>query len=974
MILLSVPMDRRRKLHLLVVKTMKTTTVLQLLMLAISWNNHPWFVASFAPMAVSPSSSDCRSRHLFHHQRQHGMILTVRRKGISSTTREKRQRLLLTGFHPVPSSPYTVITALATQQPQHAHPTTTSSSDAVTVDDVVVGDNIGSGSYGTVHFLKLSDRVIQTSLDNNNNNIFVGKRPWTEDELQERMKNNQDEKNSSRGSSSSSSINTMKKDVKERATRCLYYWQVERHCFNKLSPHPQLPPFYGVVNNEWMVFGFVGTEAKESIFPLPAPTLDDLMRLDVEHPTQLNNIASAFGVDTFEETMDRIIPSLLSVLKHVHHHQIVHRDVKPSNLLVHDSSLLLMDFGSAADLEPSVDRGVTGSSNGIMASLLQRQQQRVGLDTDLNGNRVAVSPIYAAPEIFINVHDAPTAFDIFSAALIICQLLFGYLEERVDAGFHQQLQDGANCDLNVWLNNELGTKLRPVGLDHALEYLGERPGLWTLLSDMLSLKPSDRPTAQQALRQWEDILLEKQNLQSGLGSDDESTLLTYSKPKCKDHPFFCMVLESLETCKIPSSSKPLHYVATFSRAGSLGLVLSEKDEDNNSHSNTNTINDKMWKEATKDALPGEVFIKEIIPGSQADELGIFEVGDRLSGIGELPFIDGGFEKAVEMLQDQPRRAKFVRLHFDRLSVRANKAISMVPTEQVEIQVADTGAWSAKGKRTAQEDAFFLHEIHDVKDRSVLVAGVMDGHGGTAAAQMVARELPSILSNELLVQNRQRPVTDAATEAWTIVCERYRSTCQSGECIADYDPREGVLMAETGSKGLIAGTTCTMFVLDETTSDLTVLNCGDSRSVVIGGDGSVRFATEDHKPQSEEKRIQNGIEMGLDYSLPQCRLSRWWIKVGDYEYSVARSLEGPFATSKGIISDPDVTTLSVQRGEILVSASDGLWDVMDSSEVAIDLHKMRTSERMTARDAARALCNMAIQKGSSDNVSATVVYL
>jgi serine/threonine protein phosphatase PrpC len=383
---------------------------------------------------------------------------------------------------------------------------------------------------------------------------------------------------------------------------------------------------------------------------------------------------------------------------------------------------------------------------------------------------------------------------------------------------------------------------------------------------------------------------------------------------------------------------------------------------------------RLWKEATKDALPGEVFVREIVPKSQADALGILEIGDRLSAIGELPFIDGGFEKAVEMLQDQPRRAKYVRLHFDRLSVRTNKAISMVPTEQVEITVADFGAWSALGKRQAQEDAFVLHEIHDAKDRSVLVAGVMDGHGGTAASKMVSQRLPALLTNQLVVQNRQRTVRNALEDAWTSVCESYQTICTDGECIADYDPREGILQAETGSKDLVAGTTCSMFALDETTSDLTVLNCGDSRSVVVDASGNVKYATEDHKPQTEEKRLQEGIEQGLDYSLPQCRLSRYWIKVGEYEYAVGRSLEGPFATSKGIVSDPDIISLSVASGEILVSASDGLWDVMDSDEVAIDLHKMRAQEKMTARDAARALCSMAIRKGSSDNVSAVVVFL
>jgi serine/threonine protein phosphatase PrpC len=382
----------------------------------------------------------------------------------------------------------------------------------------------------------------------------------------------------------------------------------------------------------------------------------------------------------------------------------------------------------------------------------------------------------------------------------------------------------------------------------------------------------------------------------------------------------------------------------------------------------------LWKEATKGASPGEVFVKEIVPKGQADELGIFEVGDRLSAIGEFPFLDGGFEKAVEMLQDQPRGSKNVRLHFDRMSVRANTVIAMTPTEKVNIEIVDYGAWSSKGRRTAQEDAFVLHEIHDAKDRSVLLAGVMDGHGGMAASKMVSETIPAHLSNQLVIQNRQRSVKEALGDSWEAVCNLYKNRCSLEECVAEYDPREGILMAETGSIDLTPGTTSSLFALDETTSELTVLNCGDSRSVIVGTDGKVRFATEDHKPQNEEERLRKGVEEGLDYSLPQCRLSKWWIKVGDYEYSVARSLEGPFATSKGIVSVPDVSSTSAQKGEILISATDGLWDVMDSSEVAIALNKMRRQERMSAKDASRALCAMAIRKGSSDNVSAVVIYL
>jgi serine/threonine protein kinase len=321
---------------------------------------------------------------------------------------------------------------------------------------------------------------------------------------------------------------------------------------------------------------------------------------------KLPNICQALSCDSHADALDRILVSLMTVLAHVHENKIVHRDVKPGNVLVHNGTLVLMDFGSAADLEP------------IKGDLLQR---RKGLE---DGQRVAVSPIYAAPEIFIDIHNHPSGFDIFSSALMVCQFIFSLLDERMDAGFHQQLEE-TDWDLNAWLSNELASDLRPQGLPLALEYLAARTGLWTLLQDMLAKDPSKRPSAKQALKRFQAILTEK-------GPPD-------------DGPFFEMVIESMESCEIfadevPAVSRPLHFVATFSRKQPLGLVLSERDDEYQS---------PVWKESTKEAEDGEVFVKELVVGGQAEEFGIFEVGDRLSGIGELAFRFGGFEKAVEMV-------------------------------------------------------------------------------------------------------------------------------------------------------------------------------------------------------------------------------------------------------------------------------------------------------------------------------------
>ncbi len=250
---------------------------------------------------------------------------------------------------------------------------------------------------------------------------------------------------------------------------------------------------------------------------------------------------------------------------------------------------------------------------------------------------------------------------------------------------------------------------------------------------------------------------------------------------------------------------------------------------------------------------------------------------------------------------------------------------------------------------------------------------MDGHGGIAAATKVSIELPSLLSNHILVHRRS--LDDALVNSWDSICQSYQQQClDDEECTANYDAREGTLMANTGSEGLIAGTTTSLMALDEKNGQLVTLNCGDSRSMVVTFDGKVQLVTQDHTPQTEEERLIQGVLAGFDFSVPKCKFSKWTISARGYEYSVGRSLEGPAVTAKGIIYDPDISRTTISPGEILVSATDGLWEVMDSEEVALDLHKMRNEQRLNARDAARSLCSMAIRKGTTDNISVVVVYV
>jgi serine/threonine protein kinase len=699
---------------------------------------------------------------------------------------------------------------------------TTATMTTTTTDDYhqwTVGECIGSGSYGTVHYLQAIPVVMSTSpatvpptplsLGQPPPSLpspqwFVGKRAWKAHEIQ--LPGDGGEKaNDSR---------TVTSQQKERQSRCIYYWKVEAHCFHKLPRHPQLPPYYGTTtipkeskmkdvhnsqqqqqqnqeeDDEWMVFGpillvpsssqqgqdqDVGTDTSSTL-PRPPPLAQSLahyMELDWQHSVRsttstattmtdtdnntiqlsqsqqeqrLPNLAKALNCHNDASTLDTLFSSLLSAVVHIHASNIVHRDIKPSNILIapnednskqqspgnapllststnhHPNKVILIDFGSAADLDPL--SGVSSFSFPFSSG----SKKYVGLD--VNEQKVAVSPLYCAPEIFIDPHKAPLAFDLSSCGLLFCQFIFSYLDERSDAGFRQQLLIMANTDsssnndnknnhwdLNRWLANQLASKVRPEGLEDALAYLGERPGLWTFLQELLQKDPRDRPTSEQALQRWTRLLARAavfQNDDGDNGSDEDDIDAEDDQDRMtllerEDGRFFAMVVESIEACQLPTVSRPLHFVATFSRNKPLGLVFSEftsDDEDDGGDDNENAAHRRhQWTEATKDAVPGEVFIKDIVPGGQADQLGIFEIGDRLQGIGELTFTAGGFEKAVEMLQDQPRSAQNVRLHFDRIKVRDNQAIPILPPSETKIAILDQGVWSTQGRRQTQEDAF-----------------------------------------------------------------------------------------------------------------------------------------------------------------------------------------------------------------------------------------------------------------------------
>ena len=246
-------------------------------------------------------------------------------------------------------------------------------------------------------------------------------------------------------------------------------------------------------------------------------------------------------------------------------------------------------------------------------------------------------------------------------------------------------------------------------------------GLWKLLKAMVLKDPEKRISVFDSLQQFKIILRKKDLLDVEEQEEElsffESVMEAYEKCDVQDADFNLLnFLDDENTNFVDRAThRPLHYIATFQRSIPLGLVLSEVDFDTNgieeAGDESADEDDMLWKEAIKNAEPGEVYIKDIVSMGQADKMGIFEIGDRLQAVGEIPVSNGGFEKAIQLLSSQPKSSKSVTLHFDRKSITRSNVLSSITTGTTEdskkvVQILQEGAWSTKGRyRKTNEDVY-----------------------------------------------------------------------------------------------------------------------------------------------------------------------------------------------------------------------------------------------------------------------------
>ena len=261
----------------------------------------------------------------------------------------------------------------------------------------------------------------------------------------------------------------------------------------------------------------------------------------------------------------------------------------------------------------------------------------------------------------------------------------------------------------------------------------------------------------------------------------------------------------------------------------------------------------------------------------------------------------------------------------------------------------------QGWRMEMEDAHVSVDMPS-KPNHTFVA-VFDGHGGDGAAKFAGERLVSTLER---------------TSEWTEYLEGGAADPHLlGRAMSEAFMQLDVALRARQAADNVDSSGCTSVTAMITPTHIVCANAGDSRCV-LGTNGMAKAMSEDHKPtdDGERRRIEAaGGKLQWKRVDGDLAVSRAF---GDFQYKSRDDL-GP--KEQKVTCDPDIAVHErTPEDELLVLACDGLWDVVSSEEAAKTVREIFAEGCSNMIIIAEELLDIALKKGSKDNVSAVVVRL
>jgi serine/threonine protein phosphatase PrpC len=272
----------------------------------------------------------------------------------------------------------------------------------------------------------------------------------------------------------------------------------------------------------------------------------------------------------------------------------------------------------------------------------------------------------------------------------------------------------------------------------------------------------------------------------------------------------------------------------------------------------------------------------------------------------------------------------------------------------------THSISMLGRRSSNEDQ---HEIiinldgnnNDLKNINMFC--IFDGHGGKDVAKYLKDHIPPFFIKKHM--NYDTNNKDKMKKYIEKVYDHVQNSLERRLKNVSYT---------IGSTALVS-----FFYKKNKTIKYYIINVGDCRAVKCNKDSIAIPLSKDHKPHlvDEKKRIENIggkiIFDGDDWRIKDLSVSRAF---GDMDAT-------PYVTHK-----PEIFNYSLKKNDkFIIFACDGLWDVLTNQEavdfVALkleDVSKIISMSGYSKKNVAHQLASYAIEKGSYDNVSVTIVFL